>query len=84
MKQFFITQLVVWFGWLFCVALVEIEISGMINDMRGNSSSFPHVRITSLGNLAVFVTSLMRKRLELEMGARDFVATIIGLCILME
>lgn len=74
MKQFLCIQLVVWFGWLSCIAVAQLEISGAIT----GSASFPHVGIVSLGNLSVFVTSFLRKRLDLEMGARDFLVTIAG------
>lgn len=74
MKQFLCVQLVVWFGWLSCIAVAQLEISGAIT----GSASFPHVGIVSLGNLSVFVVSFLRKRLDLEMGARDFLVTIAG------
>lgn len=76
MKQFLCIQLLVWFGWLSCIALAQLDISGAIT----GSASFPHVGITCLGNLAIFITSFLRKRLDLEMGARDFLVTITGPC----
>lgn len=76
MKQFLIIQLFFYFGWLSCIAVAQLDISSAIT----GSASFPHVGITCLGNLAVFITSFIRKRLDLEMAARDFLATITGPC----
>lgn len=76
MKQLLIIQLILYFGWLSCIAVAQLEISSAIT----GSASFPHVGITCLGNLAIFITSFIRKRLDLEMGARDFLATFTGPC----
>lgn len=73
MKQWLIIKLVVWFGWLSSIALAQLDISGAIT----GTVSFPHVGIICIGNLAVFITSVLRRRLDLEMGARDLLATII-------
>lgn len=74
MKQFLIIQVILYFGWLSCIAVAQLEISSAIT----GSASFPRVGLTSLANLAVFITSFVRKRLDLEMGARDFLATMAG------
>jgi hypothetical protein len=72
--RLFIINLFFWFGWLCNIVFAQFEVSETVT----GSASFPDVGITSLGNLAVFITSLLRGRLDLEMGARDLMATITG------
>nr|ABK24775.1 unknown [Picea sitchensis] len=69
-----IIQLIVWFGWLSNIALA---LTGLGETVTG-SLSLPGIGIACIGNLAVFVTSLLRGRLDLEMGARDVLATMRG------
>jgi hypothetical protein len=61
-------------GWLCNIALAQFEISESVT----GSANFPAIGIAFLGNLAVFITSLLRGRLDLEMGARDVLATLRG------
>jgi len=63
----FVIQLVCWLGWLSSFTMAQLDISEGIT----GSVNFPALGITCLGNLAVFVTSLIRGRLDLEIGARD-------------
>lgn len=72
--QLFFLNLVVWLAWLSGIALAQFEFSGVVS----GSVNFPGQEIVSLGNLAVFVTSILRERLDLEMAARDVLATNRG------
>ena len=74
--RFFIIQLFGCLGWLCNTALAQLEISERVT----GSANFPDIGIAFIGNLAVFVTSLLRGRLdlEMEMGARDILATMRG------
>lgn len=74
MKQLLITKLAVWLGWFSYIALAQLELANAVT----GSVSFPAVGLTCIGNLAVFLTSLLRRRLDLEMGVRDLLATITG------
>ena len=56
------------------IALARMEISEPVI----GSANFPTVRIGCIGNFAVFVTSLLWGRLDLEMGVKDVLATIRG------
>lgn len=69
-----IIQLIVWFGWLSNIALAQMRLGETVT----GSLSLPGIGIACIGNLAVFVTSLLRGRLDLEMGARDVLATMRG------
>lgn len=72
MKQFLTIQLILYFGWLSCIAVAQLEIAAAIT----GSGSLPHVAIVSLANMSVFLTTFIRKRLDIEMAARDFLAII--------
>jgi len=72
--QLLIIKFIGLLGCLSCVALAQ-EISGTVS---GSVANFPDVGITCLGNLAIFVTSLLRGRLDLEVAARDVLATARG------
>lgn len=74
MKQWLIIKLVVWLGWFSYIALAQLELANAVT----GSVNFPAVGLTCIGNLAVFFTSLLRRRLDLEMGVRDLMATITG------
>lgn len=74
MVKLFILNLVGWLAWLSHIALAQLEFSEAVT----GSASFPDVGIACLGNLAVFITSLLRGRLDLEIGARDVLATNRG------
>jgi hypothetical protein len=69
-----IIKLVVWLGWLSSVALGQLELSEAVTGFV----NFPEVGISCIGNLAVFITSVSKGRLDLEMGARDVLATLRG------
>lgn len=73
MRWFFI-EVVWWLGWLCNTVYSE----GQLSESVTGSASFPDLGITCIGNAAVFITSLLRGRLDLEMGARDALATITG------
>ena len=66
-----IINLVCWLGCLSSAALAQLEVDEIVT----GSASFPVLGITCLGNLVVFITSLIRGRLDIEMAARDVVAT---------
>lgn len=72
--KMFIIKLFGLFGWLSGIAVAQLELSETVTSFV----SFPDLGITCLGNLAVFFTSMYRGRLDLEMGARDVLATITG------
>jgi len=74
MMKLLIINLVGWLGWLSHIALAQLEFSEAVT----GSASFPDVGIACIGNLAVFITSLLRGRLDLEIGARDVLATNRG------
>eukprot|EP01018_Ginkgo_biloba_P005380 Gb_27443 [translate_table: standard] len=65
-----------WFGWIgwLPIALSQLELSEAVT----GSVSFLDAGVTSLGHVAAFTTSFFRGRLDLEMGARDVLATIRG------
>lgn len=69
-----IIKLVVWLGWLSSVAVGQLELSESITGFV----NFPEVGISSIGNLAVLITSISKGRLDLEMGVRDVLATVRG------
>lgn len=77
--QVLITRIIGLLGWLSCVAVAfaggEEHAAGPVT---GAVQGFPNVGITCLGNLAILITSLLRGRLDLEMAARDFLATRRG------
>jgi hypothetical protein len=70
-----IVQLIVWFGWLSNIALAQMQLG---EEVTGSVNNLPSVGIACIGNLAMFVTSLLRGRFDLEMGARDVLATMRG------
>jgi len=70
--KMFITHLVSCLSLLCNIALAQFDISEGLT----GSTSFPEVAITALGNLAVFLTCLVRERLHAEMGARDLLDCI--------
>lgn len=74
MMQWFVIKLIGLLGWLSGFAVAQLELSETVT----SSANFPELGITCLANLAVFFTSLYRGRLDLEMGARDVLATITG------
>lgn len=61
-------------AWLSGIALAQLEFSEAVT----GSVIFPDGAIACLGNLAVFLTSLLRGRLDLENGVRDVLATNRG------
>ena len=65
--RLFIIQLVCWFTWFSSFCFAQLDLSEGVT----RSINFHTLVITCVGNLAVFVTSLIRGRLDLEMGARD-------------
>lgn len=67
-------KFVCWLGWL----CNTVHSQGEISESVTGSASFPDLGITCIGNAAVFITSLLRGRLDLDMGARDVLATITG------
>lgn len=67
-------QLVCWLGWLSSFAIAQFDISEGVT----GSVNFPTLGITCVANLAVFVTSLIRGRLDLEIGARDALHILAG------
>lgn len=69
-----IIRLIVWLGWVSNIALAQMELSQAVT----GSVEFHGINLACMGNLAVFVTSLLRGRLDLEMGARDVLATMRG------
>jgi hypothetical protein len=71
MMHLFIMHFFGCLGWLCNIALAQLEISESVT----GSANFPAIGIAFLGNLAVFITSLLRGRLDLEMVARDVLAT---------
>lgn len=72
--KLFIIYLVSWLSLLCNIALAQFDASEGLT----GSTSFPEVAITSLGNLAVFLTCLVRGSLHAEMGARDLLDCITG------
>lgn len=74
MTQAIIIQLLGWLVWLSGVALGQLEFSEAIT----GSVNITDIGITCLSNAAVFVTSLLRGRLYLEIGTRDVLATTTG------
>lgn len=62
-----IIHLVCWLSLLCNIALAQFDISEGVT----GSTSFPNVALTSIGNLAIFLTCLVSGRLYAEMGARD-------------
>eukprot|EP01018_Ginkgo_biloba_P005379 Gb_27442 [translate_table: standard] len=73
LMHFLFVKLAAWFGWL-PMALSQLELSEAVS----SSVSFMDAGIVSLGHIAVFATTVLRGRLDLEMGARDVLATIRG------
>lgn len=65
-----VIQFVCWLGWFSTFALAQFEIS---EGVTGSLNNFPTLGITCVGNLALFVTSIIRGRLDLEMGTRDII-----------
>lgn len=72
MLQLFIIYLVTCLSLLCNFAVAQFHASEGLT----GSISFPDVAITCLGNLAVFLTCLVRGRLHAEMGVRDLLASI--------
>jgi len=68
-----LANLLAWFGWL-PIAWSQFELSDAVT----SSVSFLDAGIVSLGHIAVFTTAILRGRLDLEMAARDVIATIRG------
>ena len=76
--RLFTIQLVCWFAWFSSFCFAQLDLSEGVT----RSVNFPTLVITCVGNLAVFVTSLIRGRLDLEIGARD-VLDILASCKLV-
>lgn len=72
--RFSIIQFIVCLACLSNIALA----GGLIGEEVTGSSNVPGIGLACLGNLAVFVTSLLRGRLDLELGGRDVLATMRG------
>lgn len=71
--QLFLIHLFCCLVWLCNIALAQFEID---QNVTGSASISSDIEISFVGNLAIFVTSLLRGRLDLEMGARDLLATL--------
>lgn len=74
MMQLLIIKLVLCLGWLSAIALGQLELSEGIS----GSVSIPDLVITCVGNLAVFYSSVLRRGLYLEMGAKDALTFLTG------
>ena len=74
MMHLFIMHFFGYLGWLCNIALAQLEISESVMGF----ANFPAIGIAFLRNLAVFITSLLRGRLDLEMGIGDVLATLRG------
>ena len=61
-------------GWLSSFVFAQFDISEGVT----GSVDFPALGITCVANLAVFVTSLIRGRLDLEIGARDVLDIVVS------
>jgi len=72
-----IAYLVAWLAWLSAIALGQFEV-GEAEVVKATSSNIPDVGIAWVGNIAIFVTSLLRGRFDLEIGARDVLPTNRG------
>lgn len=60
--------------WLSAIVVAQLELSDTVT----RSVNLSDVGLACLGNLALFITSLLRGRLYLEMGTRDLMATLTG------
>ena len=67
-------KLVVWLGWLSCVAVGQLELSEAVTGFV----NFPEVGISCIGNLAVLITSISKGRIDLELGVMDVLESIRG------
>ena len=65
--QLLIIRLLCCLGWFSTFAFAQSDISEGVSGML----NFPTLGVTCLGNLSVFITSLIRGRLDTEIGARD-------------
>lgn len=74
MMHLLIVKLIGCLGWLSNIAFAQLELGEAVTA----SVSFPDVGMSCIGNLATFVTTALRGRLDLEMGARDVLATLRG------
>eukprot|EP00253_Pinus_taeda_P002970 PITA_02970 len=72
--QLLMIKLAISLVWLSAIALAQLELSDTVT----GSVNLTDVGIACLGNLALFITSLLRGRLYLEMGTRDLMATLTG------
>lgn len=72
--RFSIIQFIVY---LACLSNIALAGGEMGEEVTG-SANVPGIGLACLGNLAVFVTSLLRGRLDLELGGRDVLATMRG------
>lgn len=68
-----LANLLAWFGWL-PIAWSQLELSDAVT----SSVSFLDAGVVSLGHIAIFTTAILRGRLDLEIAARDAMATIRG------
>ena len=67
-----IVKLVLWFGWFCSIALAQLEISEALT----GSVDLPVLGIACIGNIAVFITCLIRGRLDIENGAKEVLTTL--------
>jgi len=63
-------------GTLSAIALAQFEVDEA--EVVKESSNIPDVGLAWVGNLEIFVTSLLRARLDLEISARNVLATNRG------
>lgn len=75
MMQLWITRLLCLLGWVCNITLAQLEISEAIT---GSTGTFPDIGITWMANSVVFVASIFKGRLDLEIGARDVLALLRG------
>ena len=74
----YILQLLIinFIGLLGCLSSVALAMTEGSETVTGSVATFPDVGITCIGNLGIFITSLLRGRLDLEVAARDVLATV--------
>ena len=78
-SQYILQLLIINFiGVLGCLSSVALAMTEGSETVTGSVASFPDVGITCIGNLGIFITSLLRGRLDLELAARDVLATFRG------
>lgn len=73
-RHWFTTHFFSCLRWLCNLAFAQLESGEAV---RG-SANFPDLGFAIAGNFGVFITSFLRGKLDLELGARDILATLRG------